>query len=164
MVRHRVPGVFGNRTAHFFRVYSGHSFRRILSLVCEPSDDEAQGRVEASHGSFTPRKTILKRHVSHMVQDRPGGEKYRYFAGELSIACPRGLSGGPVFRPEMPDEVLGVVTEDLDVGTIEHSVETEEDDGQRYSLETKRIISYGLAVVLIEVNDWLTQNIPTAGQ
>jgi hypothetical protein len=64
MVRHRVPGVFGNRTAHFFRVYSGHSFGRILSLVCEPSDDEAQGRVEASHGSFTPRKTILKYRVT----------------------------------------------------------------------------------------------------
>jgi hypothetical protein len=46
------------------RVYSGHSFGRILSLVCEPSDDEAQGRVKASHGSFTPRKTILKYRVT----------------------------------------------------------------------------------------------------
>jgi hypothetical protein len=99
-------------------------------------------------------------HVSHMEMEGAPGIKYRYFAGELSIPCPHGLSGGPVFRPEAPDDVMALVTENLEVGTVEHSVETEEKSGERYSLETKRIILYGLAVVLAEVNEWLIQNIP----
>ena len=45
--------------------------------------------------------------------------------------------------------------------TVDHSVETEEDDGARHSLETKRIILYGLSLVLADVNDWLVENIPT---
>ena len=90
------------------------------------------------------------------------GIKYRYMAGELSFPCPRGLSGGPVFRLEYPDEVLAVVTENLEVGTVVHTHEEVSEDGTHYSSNTSRIVMYGLSVVLFEVRDWLTECIPLA--
>jgi Trypsin-like peptidase domain len=103
-------------------------------------------------------------HVSHMHMGDSKKTKYRYLAGELSTPAPRGLSGGPVFRSENPDEVLALVTENLEVGTIIDTVERVEENGERFSLETSRIILYGLSVILTEVEDWLVANIPLPTQ
>lgn len=65
-----------------------------------------------------------------------------YSAFELSFACPPGLSGGPVILAETPHVILGVVTGNYETFTV---IDTEEGDGETSSIQTRRIVSYGVA-------------------
>ncbi len=85
---------------------------------------------------------------------------YRYLAGELSIPAPSGLSGGPVFRRGAQKMVMGVVTANLESYAVTDSVLTVDDGGKEYREEARRVIRYGLAVMLSGVGDWLNERSP----
>ena len=85
---------------------------------------------------------------------------YRYLAGELSIPAPGGLSGGPVFRRGAQKMVLGMVAANLESYAVTDSVLTVDDDGKQYREEARRVIRYGLAVMLSGVGDWLNERSP----
>jgi hypothetical protein len=87
---------------------------------------------------------------------------YQYAAGELSIQCPAGLSGGCVFSSEHLGFVYGVATENLRSTTILHAVEELQSDGVRYRERYEEVISYGICVLLREYETWLRQVIPTS--
>ena len=53
--------------------------------------------------------------------------------------------------------VLGVVTANLDSYAVTDSVLTVDDDGKQYREEARRVIRYGLAVMLSGVADWLNE-------
>jgi len=80
-----------------------------------------------------------------------------YSAYELSFPCPSGLSGGPLFLEDDPRTVIGVVTENLEAGTLLHEHEEVVEEGQRSITHTQihRIINYGVAANLIEAADVL---------
>jgi hypothetical protein len=46
---------------------------------------------------------------------------FHYTAGEMSVPAPGGLSGGPVFRADAPQVVMGLVTTNHDSYTIDDS-------------------------------------------
>jgi Trypsin-like peptidase domain len=78
---------------------------------------------------------------------RATGNGYRAY--ELSFRCPFGMSGAAVFPISEPETVLGVITEDVKVGTLlseEHSVE---DNGARSRSEIRSVINYGVASSLV---------------
>lgn len=84
---------------------------------------------------------------------RSGGASYSAY--ELSFPCPFGLSGGPVFLADDPMTVLGVVTEDLEVGsTLEEEV-VEQSAGRVVRVGTRRVINYGVAANMIAAADVL---------
>jgi hypothetical protein len=64
------------------------------------------------------------------VWESPAG--FRYLAGELSMAAPGGLSGGPLFRPGAQQMILGLVTANHESYAITDSVETVDDNGEAF--------------------------------
>ena len=70
---------------------------------------------------------------------------YRYSAFELSFPCPPGLSGGPIFLPEDPATVLGIVTENFETYTVLHESQSETEDGRTTRFEARSVITYGVA-------------------
>lgn len=91
-------------------------------------------------------------HKSHMG--------YSYVAGELNTPCPGGLSGGPLFRPGAPVMVTGLVAESIEVATVLDSQEKTLDNGSIVNEEYRRVINYGVAVMLHDIEDWLRQHVP----
>lgn len=85
---------------------------------------------------------------------------YAYEAAELSIPAPAGLSGGPVFLETSMDEVVGIVTENLESTTVLESVEEIQAPGKERREVFRKVITYGVAVVLRDVGDWLDHHIP----
>lgn len=85
---------------------------------------------------------------------------YRYLAAELSGEAPSGLSGGPIFRQAAPQMLTGVVTANLDSYAVTDSMEEVRDGGSVYRLESRRVVSYGVGLVLSSVTDWLKQVVP----
>ena len=88
---------------------------------------------------------------------------YRYIAGEMSIACPQGLSGAPVFRPGAPVMLLGLVTENLQTYTALESVEEVIERGEVRRTEVRNVINYGVTLMLHELQPWLDSSSQGAG-
>jgi hypothetical protein len=91
-------------------------------------------------------------HESHMG--------YEYFAGELSIGCPAGLSGGPLFRPDAQVIVTGMATENMESTTVLESVEEVVQDGAKTEKRYRKVITYGVALMLDRVSDWFDAHLP----
>jgi hypothetical protein len=85
---------------------------------------------------------------------------YEYDSAELSIGSPAGLSGGPVFRPDAPVVVIGLVTENLQSTTYLEAIEEVQENGAVYRREYQSVINYGMAVLLDRVGDWLDERVP----
>lgn len=68
-----------------------------------------------------PLPRVFRGHYQRLfVHHSSSGYKYR--AGELSFPAPSGLSGGPVYRPEAPPMVSGLVAENFESTTLLHAV------------------------------------------
>jgi trypsin-like peptidase len=83
-----------------------------------------------------------------------------YLVGEMSIPAPAGLSGSPLFRAGAPQMVTGMVTTNLESYAVTDSI-TEVRDGEKaYREEARKVIAYGLALILSNVSDWLRDVLP----
>lgn len=96
-------------------------------------------------------KGHYQRHMSHTDSAGRG-----YFAGELSVAAPAGLSGGPVARPHTPNLISSVVTTNVESYAVLDYVEEVERDGRSLRLEARRVVAYGIAAMLMSAKDWLS--------
>jgi hypothetical protein len=90
---------------------------------------------------------------------------YRYVAAELSVGVPVGLSGGPVFYTDHPGTgaVFGVATTNVDSATASEAFEEVEEhfeDGRVVRTEYRRVITYGIALLLPNMRDWIDAEIP----
>jgi len=104
----------------------------------------------------TPRLFIgsFQRYFQYCGLSREG-----YLAGEMSIPAPGGLSGGPLFRQGAQQMVTGLVTTNVESYAITDSIEEIQKDGSIYRQEARRVISYGLALMLAPVGDWLDEHV-----
>jgi Trypsin-like peptidase domain len=84
---------------------------------------------------------------------------YRCVVGALNIPCPAGLSGGPLFRPEAPQMLTALATENVETSTWPESIEEEVRDGGAVRTTPRRIISYGVSVILFLL-DWINEFVP----
>jgi hypothetical protein len=110
-----------------------------------------------------PVPRVFRGHIQRLADFRTGGLK-SYTAFELSIPAPSGLSGGPVFVPSEADRVFGVVTGNADSYMTEVEEVEEMTPGCTSRTTVKRIISYGMALSLMGVRDWLDEVAPLVGQ
>ena len=106
-----------------------------------------------------PTARMFRGHYQRFLE-YPDHHGAHYLAGEMSIPAPAGLSGAPLFRPGAFQMVTGLVTANLDSYSITDSFEEVREGGSIYRLESRRIITYGVALILAGVEDWLLESIP----
>jgi hypothetical protein len=56
--------------------------------------------------------------------------------------------------------LTGLVTENLETATLLDSEERLLDDGTHFHEHYRRVINYGVALMLDRVSDWINENIP----
>lgn len=117
-----------------------------------PEDSVGPNRGLPTARLFKGHFQRFMRYKSHMG--------YSYAAGELSIPCPGGLSGGPLFRPDAPEMLTGLVAEDIEATTFLDSQEVVRANGRVVSEHYRRVVYYGVAVMLHNVKDWLDEHVP----
>ncbi len=106
-----------------------------------------------------PGPRLFKGHYMRFMDHR-SFMGYRYLAGEISIAAPAGLSGAPLFRPGAHSMVTAIVAENSSSYLVDDSSEEIEADGTTVRTEVRKIVSYGVVVMLSAVADWLDAQIP----
>lgn len=105
-----------------------------------------------------PTMRVFVGHYQRTFSHRESGREFE--AAELSIPAPEGLSGAPVFNRERPSEVQAVVVGNKEERTDFVREETISDDGHKQTLETYSRVSYGIAVLLDPLRDWLDEHVP----
>lgn len=110
-------------------------------------------------GSELPVARVFRGYFQRFFLFRsPGG--FTYLAGEMSIPAPGGLSGGPVFRPSEPGLLAGIVTSNLETYAVLDFIEETSRDGTMTLVKNRRVVSYGLVLILQNVEDWLDETVP----
>jgi hypothetical protein len=106
-----------------------------------------------------PAPRLFRGHYQRFWFHR-AGTRFNYVAGELSVPAPAGLSGGPVFRPDALPIVTGMVTSNVESTTYTDEVVERTRNGSTERTILKRLVSYGVAVMLSELAPWLDDLIP----
>jgi Trypsin-like peptidase domain len=111
-------------------------------------------------GGNEPIGRTFKGHVQRYFDYAPAGEASSYYAAELSIATPVGLSGGPVAYDNGHGRgLVAVVTANHQIENVVTDVTEVDSGGQRHTERTAHIVSYGIAAVVKAepVADWLDE-------
>lgn len=168
----------------------GSLIKRARAVVCHPSADVALLEVRADHQlvpfwHVAENLTLGEEFMAYGFPEDTFGEHeraiaYRFFRGhfqrfmpyrspvtgfsyeaiELNVATPGGLSGAPLFRPNDHSAVAGIVTENLQSRTGLDSWTQVVEPGHTRVIESYQLISYGVALRLAQVTDWLDQHTP----
>jgi len=109
----------------------------------------------------SPHRLLLGHYQRFMDFESING--YRYVAGEMNVACPKGMSGGPLLRPEAPQFVSALAAESVDVESYPSLVHETIIDGRSEKVTEKRMIQYGVAVMLGNLVDWVNERVPPLG-
>ncbi len=80
---------------------------------------------------------------------------YKYYAQELSIGAPAGLSGGPVFSPTNSNIIIGLVTENREASTYIRTVVEETTPEGTLVEKVYSTINYAICLTLYEHREWL---------
>lgn len=85
---------------------------------------------------------------------------YSYLAAEMSIPAPAGTSGCGLAYAQAPQELAAIVTTNHDSYAVVDQFEEIEADGKTTRGEIRRVVSYGIAVMLLGMDDWLNEHSP----
>ena len=105
-----------------------------------------------------PTARLFKGHFQRFMQYK-SHMGYNYVAGELSTPCPGGLSGGPLFRPDALNMIIGLVAENIETATLLDEQEVIDEGGKLVNEHYRRVINYGVAVMLDDIKDWINEHI-----
>ena len=103
-----------------------------------------------------PAPRLFKGHYQRFMGHR-SQMGYSYPAAELSFGCPAGLSGGPLFRPGAHSVVVAVAAENIESTT---GADFEEEVTGEARIVYRRVLTYGVAVLLEPLRDWLAEVVP----
>jgi hypothetical protein len=134
----------------------GHQF------YLHPPDDIIDGGDFVGFGypaEPQPIERMLKGHFQRYIHyDSTFDETY--YAGEMSVPSPRGFSGSVLYYPARPQRAAAVATANVDSSVVEHGFEEVERDGRVYKETIKRVVSYGIALMLQPHRAWLDAVVP----
>lgn len=92
----------------------------------------------------------LMEHTSHM--------NFVYQAAEVNVPFQNGISGAPLFRRDRElNRVAGVVTESTMISTETNEIEETSGTGSSTRIVYRRVVEYGIALVLESETEWLDQ-------
>ncbi|HEV8232706.1 MAG TPA: serine protease [Thermoanaerobaculia bacterium] len=106
-----------------------------------------------------PTARLFKGHFQTFSKFRSLDGRYEYEAAELSIPCPAGLSGGPLFNMADQRFAIGMATENRDSRTTLDSWEEEQQGSEVRKSIYQEIIRYGVALLLKPLEPWLKSQI-----
>jgi len=78
----------------------------------------------------------------------------KYPAIELNIPCPKGLSGSPIMVYGNVSSIVGIVSENVETSSELH--EEEKDASEKFIY--RKVINYGVAVRLSDVEEWIEEH------
>lgn len=110
-------------------------------------------------GAPQPMPRLFKGHVQRFF-DHESYLGFSYLAVELSFACPAGLSGSAIVNPTLQGRLYGLVTENVRTSTEVESVLEVDERGDKYKESFHRIVSYGVALWLPSITNWLDAVVP----
>jgi hypothetical protein len=87
-----------------------------------------------------------------------------FLAMELSVPCPRGLSGSAVLNAQFIGRLYGVVRENVEVSTEVSSTLNVDDVGHSFKEVYRDILKYGICLWLPSVSDWLDLHVAPVSQ
>jgi hypothetical protein len=105
-------------------------------------------------GDANQAERLFKGHFQRFLRHN------NHVAGEMSIPSPLGLSGGPLFRPFEPCDLLGMAIGNKSSYTTPDSAEVEMSPGLRVEKHVRRMVEYGIALMLADVADWIHESMP----
>ena len=82
----------------------------------------------------------------------------------MSIPAPGGFSGGPIAWAGDPSRPVGIVTTNHDSWMTVDRFEEVEKDGKIYREEIRRVVSYGLAAVIVGLTEWIEYAMNSLGR
>jgi hypothetical protein len=108
-----------------------------------------------------PGVRMLRGHVQRYLNHR-SSMGYRYGGGELSVPCPTGCSGAPVYRDGYTERGLtGIVTENIQVSLdVSRSEEIEKTHERTTTHVYREVTRYGICLVLKDMVSWLDEVAP----
>jgi hypothetical protein len=102
---------------------------------------------------------LLKGHFQrYFTYVSPSGASY--WAGEMSVPTPAGHSGGPVVRAHSPHVLEAIVMANYDSYIVLDAVDEVEEGGRTTRIESRRIVTYGIAVMASNLRQWLADEGP----
>lgn len=81
----------------------------------------------------------------------------RYFAAEMSAPAPGGSSGSVLVLSNAPDRAAAVVARNHDSWMTVERIEELESGGRVNRVEVRKVITYGIAVVLHSHREWIDE-------
>ena len=123
------------------------------------------GYPQLEYGDMQPLPTarLVKGHLQRFFQHE-NIARQKYHAGEMSVACPPGMSGSPVVKRGDSSQLIGIVTDFVDAGTLSSRSEEVEIVGhQKTTVVYRDIIRYGVCLLLAEHIEWLAHAVGESG-
>jgi hypothetical protein len=123
--------------------------------LIDGGDFDAYGYPNDGLPAGQPVGRLMKGHFQrYFGYESPSG--YTYFAGEMSVPAPAGTSGGPVLRRGTP-HLDGIVTTNVDSSILLDKVDEIDEDDKRLRIETRRVVTYGIAAMATSLLPWLAE-------
>jgi hypothetical protein len=112
--------------------------------------------VEGTTDGLPVPRTFKGHFQRYFGYEAPDGRNY--FAGEMSIPAPAGLSGGGLTYTRAARHLAAIVTTNHDSWVTLDRTEEVERDGVKYRDEVRRVVSYGIAAMAHPHEDWLAEH------
>jgi hypothetical protein len=104
-----------------------------------------------------PVGRLFKGHFQRTFGYDPPSGGSRYLAGEMNIPAPAGSSGGPIAWSHRPDRLVATVTTNHDSYALLDRLEEVEKNGVVYREQISRVVSYGIAAMLVGMKEWINE-------
>jgi hypothetical protein len=108
----------------------------------------------------SPHRLLMGHYSRFFEFESAVNQEFRYVAGEMNVPVPKGMSGGPLLRPEPPYLVTGLAAETNYVESYPTITSETIVDGQKEKYVESRMIAYGVAVILGNLIDWINERVP----
>lgn len=110
-----------------------------------------------------PVARTVKGHFQRMFGYQPPGQATNYFAFEMSVPAPGGLSGTVLAYQENPQVAVAVVTGNIESSVVVDRFEEIRDGHEVYSSKIERVVAYGVAAALHGHRAWLEEAVAAQG-
>lgn len=128
-------------------------------MIIDAGDFVGMGYPAEGSPDGRPVARTVKGHFQRHFGFQPIGSKDSYFAYEMNIPAPGGLSGAVLAYRSSPRSAVAVVTTNVESAIVVERTEEVLKDGSVYRERVERVVQYGIAAALAGHDEWLEQSL-----